>query len=64
VFPYSVLNLNEFGQSAIQGRRLGFDERNEVGDTAARQNNTMKGFAFAPRASGWKRSPRAAHDAF
>jgi hypothetical protein len=40
----------------------GIDERNEVGHTAPRQNNTMKGFAFARRASGCDWFPRAAHD--
>jgi hypothetical protein len=40
---------------------LGFDERNEVGHTPARQNNTMNSFASAPRDSGLKRFPPRAH---
>jgi hypothetical protein len=36
---------------------LGFDETDEVGHTPPRQNNTMKGIAFARRASGYERPP-------
>jgi hypothetical protein len=47
---------------AIQGRRLGFDERDEVGHTPPRQNNTMQRIAFARPASGLERPTRAACD--